>query len=129
MKYLHQLYFTSPLVFPCPCFSATSSTFKRKLSSPEMKKTDIPLLAPSALSPLFFFQTKSAEMRQNFSTCAQTTQSWQIPTKCTQMDVTASQEIQDNIAKMPAEMLLQLRYCIGNTKMCLFSSFLVESPE
>lgn len=63
MKHLHQLYFTSLLVLPSPRFSAISSSiFKSMFSSPEMEKTDIPPLVPSALSPLFF----SKQSQQNW---------------------------------------------------------------
>lgn len=100
VKHLHQLYFTSLFVLPSPCFSAiSSSVFKRMFSSPEMEKTDIHSPScPFTSFPTLFFHTKKAEMRQNFSTTTQTTESWQIPTKCTQMDITASYEIQDYIA-------------------------------
>lgn len=84
---------------------------------------------PFSSFPTLFFQTKTAKMRQNFSTCAQTTQSWQIPTKCTQMDITASHMKSRTILEIACnEMLLQLRYCIGSTEMCLFSYLLVEPP-
>lgn len=79
------------------------------------------------------FQTKSAEMRQNFSTRAQTTQSWQIPTKCTQVAITASHEIQDYIANclqwdvLSAQVLYWQHW---NKLILIFGSrgHLVESP-